>query len=263
MSIYDCCIYFDDDLVLDLRLNILEKYVDHFVIVEGMKDHQGNAKKLNFDIEKFKNFKKKIRYIVVDDFPISDYTWDLEHHQRNAISRGITDAKENDLIIVSDVDEIPDPKKISNFEKKNKYAIFEQRMFYYKLNIICQNQIWHGSKICVKKFLKTPNWLRYKIKAKKYPFYRIDKPSRPQIIKNAGWHFSFLKKPKDILKKIKSYAHSEYNKPEFTNEKKIEELIKNKVDIFNRNYKYEKVNLDDTFPKYILNNSNKFGDWID
>ena len=262
MSIYDCCIYFDDDLVLELRLNILNKYVDYFVIVEGKKDHQGNNKNLNFKIEKFQKFKDKIRYIVVDDFPKSDYSWDFEHHQRNAISRGLFDAKDQDLIIVSDVDEIPNPETISKFIAKNTYAIFEQKMFYYKLNAISKNEIWNGSKICVKKFLKSPNWLRYKIKSKKYPFYRFDKPKRPQLIKNGGWHFSFLKNAKDISKKIKSYAHKEFNIPKFNDEKKIEEKIKNKVDIFERGYKYEKIDLDDTFPEYILKNLEKYKDWI-
>jgi|TARA_B100001964_G_scaffold244988_1_gene329216 beta-1,4-mannosyl-glycoprotein beta-1,4-N-acetylglucosaminyltransferase len=262
MSIYDSCIYFDDDLVLDLRLNILDKYVDYFIIVEGKKDHQGNDKKLNFKIKKFKSFKDKIRYVIVDDFPKSEYAWDLEHHQRNAISKGLFDAKEDDIIIVSDVDEIPNPMTISNFFTKNKYAIFEQKMFYYKLNLLSQNEIWHGSKICVKKFLKSPNWLRYKVKSKKYPFYRIDKPKAAQVIKNGGWHFSFLKNSEDISKKIISYAHREYNKPEFTDKKKIEERIKNRTDIYDRNFQYEKIELDNTFPKYVLDNLNKFRDWI-
>ena len=135
-------------------------------------------------------------------------------------------------------------------------------MFYYKLNILSANEVWHGSKICVKKFLKSPNWLRYKIKSKKYPFYRIDKPKTAQIIKNGGWHFSFLKSPKDISKKIKSYAHSEYNKKEFSDILKIEEKIKNLKDVFNRDINYKKVELDNTFPKYILENLDKFKDWI-
>jgi|TARA_B100001245_G_scaffold232031_1_gene213648 beta-1,4-mannosyl-glycoprotein beta-1,4-N-acetylglucosaminyltransferase len=262
MAIYDSCIYFDEDLVLNLRLNILDKYVDHFIIVEGKKDHQGNDKKLNFKIEKFIKFKDKIRYIVVDNFPESNYTWNLEHHQRNAITNGLLDAKDDDIVIISDVDEIPNPKVMSNFLSKNRYAIFEQKMFHYKLNLQSKNEVWYGSKMCVKKFLKSPNWLRYKIKSKKYPFYRIDKPKTPQIIKNGGWHFSFLMSPKDISKKIKSYAHKEFHKPEFTDENKIEEKIKNRIDIFNRDIKYERVELDDTFPDYILENLNKFQGWI-
>ena len=262
MSTYDCCIYFDDDLVLDLRLNILDKCVDYFVVVEGDTDHQGNKKKLNFNIEKFSKFKHKIRYIVAKNFPKSNYTWDLEHFQRNTITKGLFDARENDLVIISDVDEIPNPESISNFSIKNKYGIFEQKMYYYKLNIINADEVWYGSKICVKKFLKSPNWLRYKIKPKKYPFYRIDKPKNAQILKNGGWHFSFLKSPKDISKKIQSYAHSEFNKNEYIDVKKIEEKINNLKDIFDRKINYEKVELNETYPRYILKNIDKFKNWI-
>ena len=106
-----------------------------FVIVEGKKDHQGKDKNLNFKIEKFENFKDKIRYIVVDNFPKSDYAWDLEHHQRNAISKGLFDAAEDDIIIVSDVDEIPNPLTISSFLTKNKY-LNENEL---KLNATYQN----------------------------------------------------------------------------------------------------------------------------
>ena len=262
MSTYDCCIYFDDDLVLDLRLNILDKCVDYFVVVEGDTDHQGNKKKLNFNIEKFSKFKHKIRYIVAKNFPKSNYTWDLEHFQRNTITKGLFDARENDLVIISDVDEIPNPESISNFSIKNKYGIFEQKMYYYKLNIINADEVWYGSKICVKKFLKSPNWLRYKIKPKKYPFYRIDKPRPAQIIENGGWHFSFLKTPGGIAKKLNSYAHKEYNKPEFKDEKTIGEKIKNKKDLFNRKVVLQRVDIDETYPGYILNNKNKYKEWI-
>ena len=118
-----------------------------------------------------------------------------------------------------------------------------------------------GTKICQKKYLKSPQWLR-NIKTKKRPFWKIYKPKEPQIIIDGGWHFSFLKKPSDIAKKIKSYSHQEYYKEEFINEKKISERINNRKDLFDRNYKYEKVSLDRTFPKYILENLAKFEDWI-
>ena len=135
-------------------------------------------------------------------------------------------------------------------------------MFYYKLNLFNHSEVWHGSKICVKKFLKSPNWLRYKVKSKEYPFYRFDKPKAAQLIKNGGWHFSFLKSPENISKKIKSYAHIEYNKNEFSDIEKIKEKIENRKDLFDRDSNYEKVELDDTYPKYILDNLHKFKDWI-
>ena len=76
------------------------------------------------------------------------------------------------------------------------------------------------------------------------------------------FHFSFLKEPRRISEKIKGYSHQEYNQPEFTDEKKIEERIKNRVDIFERNLKYERIDLDNTFPKYILENLDKYKNWI-
>ena len=118
-----------------------------------------------------------------------------------------------------------------------------------------------GNKNYPKKNLKSPQWLR-NIKTSKTTFWKFYKPRQPQLIYDGGWHFSFLKQPEDISKKIKSYSHSEFNKPEFTDVKKIETRIKNRVDIFNRNYKYEKVDLDDAFPKYILENISKYQNWI-
>ena len=118
MKIYDCFSYLDEDFLLSLRLKILDNYVDYFVIIEGDKTWQNNTKKLNFDIEKFKEFKKKIIYIPITDMPDGDNPYLRENFQRNAINRGLIDAKNDDLIIISDLDEIPDPKKIKFLIKK-------------------------------------------------------------------------------------------------------------------------------------------------
>ena len=107
MKIYDCFSYWDEDLLLDLRLNILNEYVDYFVIVEGNKTWQNNSKKLRFDINKFPNFKKKIIYIPVEDMPGGDDPYLRENFQRNCIRRGLKSSSDNDLIIISDLDEIP------------------------------------------------------------------------------------------------------------------------------------------------------------
>ena len=118
-----------------------------------------------------------------------------------------------------------------------------------------------GTKICQKKYLKSPQWLR-NIKTKKKPFWKFYKPKEPQLIFDGGWHFSFLKNPKDIAKKIKSYSHQEFNKDDFINEEKIAERIKNNLDIFDRNFMYKKIEIDESFPKYIVNNKEKFKEWI-
>ena len=135
MKLYDCCIYYDEDLILDLRLNTLYNFVDKFVIAEATRDHAGNEKKLNFKHNNFSKFKDKIEYIVVDDIPVNVVSkkknWTPNHwrdqHQRNSLARGLENCNENDLIMISDIDEIPDPKKINEFKIENKYACFMQK----------------------------------------------------------------------------------------------------------------------------------------
>ena len=268
MAIYDCFQFFDEEHILDLRFNILNEFVDFFVIVESTTDHQGNSKKLNFDLNKFKKFSNKIIYIIVDDTeesirkPHKGGESLVEQHQRNSIMRGLKNCLDSDLVILSDVDEIPDLSKLKVFDKKSKYAVFSQKMFCYKINLLNETESnWHGSKICLKKNLKSPQWLR-DLKFKKYPFWRIDKPKKLQIITNGGWHFAYLQNPHSISKKIKSFSHGEFNKINFTDEKKIEEKIKMGKDIFGRSINYKKIQIDNTFPRYIIQNKDKFKDWI-
>ena len=211
MKIYDCIQFFNEENVLDLRLNILDEFINFFVIVESATDHQGNTKKLNFDIHKFTKFKKKIIYIVVEDTaeaikkPHLGQNSLVERHQRNSITKGLTNCDDNDLVIISDVDEIPDLNKLNFFDKKN-YAVFCQKKFDYKLNLLNETEgEWYGSKVCLKKNLKSPQWLR-DLKFKQYPFWRIDKIRNLQIIKDGGWHFSYLQSPDNIVKKVMSFS---------------------------------------------------------
>ena len=262
--------YFDENLMLDIRLNTLNETVDKFVIAEATRDHSGKEKKLNFDIKNFLKFENKIKYLIIDDLPINvkskKKNWNLNHwrdqFQRNSLIKGFEESSEDDLIMISDIDEIPDPRKISEFKIKNKYACFMQKNFQSKINLLnMSDKYWMGTKICQKKYLKSPQWLR-EIKTKKRPFWKFYKPKEPQLILNGGWHFSFLKSPENIIKKIKAYSHQEYNKEVFTNIKSIEDKINNLTDLFDRNFKYGKVELDVTFPKYILENKEKFSNWI-
>ena len=267
MAIYDCFQFFNEEHIVDLRLNILNKFVDTFVIVESTINHQGQNKKLNFDIRKFSKFKNKIDYIVVDDTPkdiIKSHTGGeslVEQHQRNSLIKGLKKASDNDLVILSDVDEIPDLNKLKEFDK-NKYAVFSQKMFMYKLNLLnLRESNWHGSKICLKKNLKSPQWLR-NLKFKKYPFWRLDKPRNIQIIKDGGWHFAYLHTAQNISRKIKSFAHGEFNKKSLTDEKEIQKRIENKEDIFNRGYDLKKIDIDETYPDYIRQNLELLKNWI-
>jgi len=269
MKIYDCFSYWDEDLLLDLRLNILNDYVDYFVIVEGNRTWQNNPKKLRFELNNFKKFKDKIVYIPVEDMPDGENPYKRENYQRNAILRGLVNANDDDKIIISDLDEIPNPKNIKLFKKNMRYAVFKQMHFYYKINLQSQlNPYWYGSRICLKKYLRSPQWLR-DLKFKKRPFWRLDKIRLNNIIEDGGWHFCNLKDPSELLYKYKNLC--ETNDPYVFNEKidikylNLEEIKKRVnlgLDIIGREENYKPVNLDNKFPDYIHENLKKYEKWI-
>ena len=259
MAIFDCFQYFNEDHIADLRFNVLNEFVDKFVIVESTVNHQGKPKKLHFDIGQYKKFKNKIDYIIVDDTPEKIKKPHLggeslvEQHQRNSIMKGLNNADDNDLIILSDVDEIPNLKKLKEYDK-NKYGVFSQKMFMYKINLLnLKENNWHGSKICLKKNFKSPQWLR-NLKFKEYPFWRLDKIRNLQIIKNGGWHFSYLQSPENISRKIQSFAHGEFNKTHIINEENIKLKIDKGQDVFERGHNLKKIEIDSSFPKYVIEN---------
>ncbi len=269
MKIFDCFSYWDEDLLLDLRLNILNDSVDFFVIVEGNKTWQNNPKKFRFDINNYKKFKEKIIYVKVEDLPDGDNPYLRENFQRNCISRGLKNSLEDDLIMISDLDEIPNPKSILKFKKNMRYAVFKQNHYYYKINLQSQKRpYWHGTRICVNKFLKSPQWLR-NLKFKKRPFWRIDKYRLNNIIENGGWHFCNLKTPEKLLYKYQNLC--ETNDPHVFKEKidekflKVEEIkkrVNSGLDIIGREEVYKAHNLDSSFPDYILDNKDLYKNWI-
>ncbi len=296
MKIFDCFMYFDEDVVLDLRMNVLDEHIDYFVIVESTFTHKGDARKLKFNIEKFPNFKDKIIYLVYDNEPknIKKISNDenetnksikyilnaayRENGQRNFISEGLKRAQPDDLILISDVDEIPN---LMNFDFKNfkeKILIFKQDMFYYKFNLRLPNLIWSGTKGCKKKDLLNPQWLR-NIKDRKYSFYRLDtffsktKYINIKLIDNGGWHFSNLKTAKEIEYKLKSYLHHREFDANPISSDKINEIMKNKIAIydltldkrerkFGEGKKLEKCKID-ILPKYLNENQTIYKEWLD
>ena len=268
--IYDCFSYWDEDLLLDLRLNILNQDVDFFVIVEGNKTWQNNSKKLKFDINKFEKFGDKIIYVPVTDMPGGTDPYLRENFQRNAILRGLENCKDDDLIIISDLDEIPNPSRLKNFNKKMRYAVFKQNHYYYKFNLQSENEpFWYGSRICVKKYLKSPQWLR-NLKFKKRPFWRIDKIRLNNIIDDGGWHFCNLKSAESLLYKYSNLC--ETNDPvnfkekidkKFLDVNEIKKKVLKGEDIIGRDDNFKKVTLDSSFPIYLRENKNKYKEWID
>jgi len=269
MKLIDCFMYFDEDLILDIRLNTLNNHVDKFIIAEATRNHAGQKKKLNFKIENYSKFRDKIKYLVIDDLPLNvespKKSWHENHardqFQRNSLERGYNEFSDEDLIMISDIDEIPNPSRINEFNIKNKFACFIQRNFQSKLNLLNTTEgNWPGTKICQKKNLISPQWLR-NLKVKKKPFWKIFKKNI-QIINNGGWHFSFLKDPESIKNKIIAYSHQEYNTKEYTDIKLIEKKISLGEDLFKRKFKYKKIEIDNTFPRYIVENKELFKNWI-
>lgn len=184
----------------------------------------------------------------------------IEQHQRNNLLNGLKNANENDLILLSNSDEIPDMTKINQIKKNKKYTAFSQMMFMFKINLQNLNESnWIGTRAVLKKNLPLPQKLRG-MKFKNYPFWRLDKFNL-QIIKG-GWHFSFLQTPKNIIKKIKSFSHGEFNQSEFTEENKVKEKILKGQDIFNRDFKLKKIFIDKNYPEYIRNNQHLLKSWI-
>ncbi len=296
MKIFDCFMYFDEETVLDLRLNTLDKYIDYFVIVESIYTHRGDKRELKFNHKKFEKFKNKIIYLIYDENPDNiekilsnddeneksrKYILNAafrENGQRNFILKGLNLAENNDMILISDVDEIPNLENINFNQINQKIVLFKQDMFYYKFNLKLPNLIWTGTKGCKKKYLQTPQWLR-NVKDRKYPIYRLDtffsntKYISIKFINNGGWHFSNIKTAAEIEYKLKSYLHHREFDQNPMSKDEIDQIIKNKQAIYDlkvdkkvnkigEGSKLEKYSFD-KLPKFLQNNLNRFQEWID
>ena len=270
-KLVDCVTYLDEDLLLELRLNTLNSYVDRFIIVEAKQTHQGNKKKLNFNINNFKKFKKKIEYYIKDDLNYDEYKlekkffndgstedWARENSQRNYLQKAIKKYHSDDLIMISDVDEIP---RLEHFKMEGtfkRFFLFEQDLFYYKFNLK-SNLKTIGTRLCKKKYLVSPQQLR-DLYPKRKLFYNLR--NFIKIIKNGGWHFSYLKSMRGISKKLNQFAHREYNQSKFKSYLNIKKAIEKQVDLFERDTTFSKVDLNNSFPNYLVDNQIRLKKWI-
>ena len=293
MKIFDCTMFFDEKMMYDLRLNLLNDYVDKFVVVESLYTHRGNKKKQNFNIDDYKKFKDKIIYILIDEEPNDLYEINNKKDneglkrlntlkriklQYNSLANGIKEADPDDLIILSDCDEIPNLKNIKK-TLNNDILVFKQQLYYFKFNFLYKNYDWFGSKACKKKLLKTFEWLRY-VKSKKYGFWRIDtmfsntKYKNIKIIEDGGWHFTKIKKPEDIFYTLSNFG--EYN--EFVTSGLTADDFKNFIskgelpydhsadkkssvkDKFSNIVKLEKNS--DHLPEFLIKNKEKYKSWF-
>ena len=296
MKIYDCFMFFDEEMLLDLRLHVMDKYVDKFVITEANYMHNGKPKKLIFDISKYKKFKDKIIYIVVDQpppdlFELSENEseksresklilngYKRDNYQREMAYNKLKYAEDNDWIIINDIDEIPNLENINFNEIKNKIVIFKQEMFFYKFNLIYPSKYWFGSKACKKINFISPQWLR-NVRHRKYPIWRIDtllskkKYNDMLVVNDGGWHFTNIKSPEDIEKKFLNYTHHYEYEQSGLKLSDVKKMVNTKKIIYDhsidqRGYKWggdkslKKVSLSE-MPSYLSENYKKYSDWLE
>jgi beta-1,4-mannosyl-glycoprotein beta-1,4-N-acetylglucosaminyltransferase len=294
MRIYDCTTFYSEHMMMDVRFNVLNEYVHKFIIVESLFSHSGEKKKLNFDINNYPKFKDKIIYLVIDkeaEGIISDKDESIQQSvkRQNSLKRvnqsynymlhGIEKASDDDLIILSDNDEIPNLGSKEFKNSKKKLFIFKQLFFYYKFDLLYDLMPWFGSKACKKKFLISFEWLR-NIKNKKYPLWRLDthfsklKNINLEIINDGGWHFTNIKSPADLFLKMKNFGHhDEFDASGLTLDN-ISQKIKDKVVFYNHfldqsnqdrwSYDYKLKKIDHKLlPNHLINNIDQYKEWFD
>ena len=290
MKIIDTTTFFEENMIMDIRFNILNPYVDKFIVCESLYTHSGKKKNINFNVNDYPKFKNKIIHIILEEEPgnlIDGEDLSVQdkrlnsitriRSQRNYIKTFLKEFSPDDYIIYSDNDEIPNLENFDLRMVKKRFVIFKQQVFYYKLNLSLPNLNWFGSKACKLKYLRSVDFLR-NIKNREYSFFRIDtlfsdnKQNSVELVKNGGWHFSNLKTYEDLEKKyLNDENHAEY---ELQNSsiKKIQDNIERKVIPYN--YQAKKDSLDrfnetsltkvdtDILPEYIKKNINIFKEWI-
>ena len=295
MKIFDCTTFYSEHLMMDVRFNVLNEYVHKFIVSESTFSHSGKPKKLNFDINNYPKFKDKIIYVIIDKEPndiirIEDKLLTTVDKRSNSLKRinlsynymakSLDIALDNDLIILSDNDEIPNlgSKKFKNSNKD--IFIFKQLFFYYKFNLLYDLVPWYGSKAAKKKKLLSMSWLK-NLKNKQYQFWRLDtlfsnnKYINLDIINDGGWHFTNLKTPEELYQKLTNFGHHDEFELSGLTVNDLKKKIEEKKVFFNhfvdkKNYKerwdydYELKKIEnELLPRYLKNNLKKFKEWFD
>lgn len=271
--IIDCFPFFNELDLLEIRLHELSEVVDCFVLAEATLTHSGKPKPLYYqeNQDRFKDFHEKIRVVTVEDMPMTDQQiqaaitpqdrkwlatgyqlgddWVRERFQRNALMRGLDGFGDDDLIIIGDADEIVRASVVERFPEiiRDGSNAVEQKLHTCYFNWQCTNMPWWGSKVLKRRFFDNPSEHRFHTPASSY-------------IYDGGWHFNFLGGADAIREKIKSYAHQEFNDPKVLDN--INWRLKEMKDVLGRLYEYKLVPLDGHFPKYILENLDRFDQYI-
>lgn len=273
--IYDCIPFFNELDILKLRMKIMSPYVDKFVLEESTVTFSGEPKEMVFakHREMFTEFEDKIVYVAVNNSPMAGATThERDNFQKNQLIRGLSECKNDDIIIFSDVDEIPNPKVlteiIDNFDPGKIYHL-AQRMFYCFLNMEevsgnllsitgefdgVQQKKWLGTKICSFGNLPEEGIVRL----------REVMPDDPRSVRvdDGGWHFGYMggdgerDAAKRIGVKVQAAAHQEYNESRYLNEA-VDRLLIGE-DIFDRKAKFVRVPIDETYPEYLRTHQDEY-----
>jgi hypothetical protein len=267
-KIYQCFPFFNEYDLLELRLTECYDHTDYFVIAESNKTFTGNPKPYNLEEnwDRFKQFQDKIIYVKVDDMPNTDNPWLREYHQRNALIRGLTNANDDDIIILSDCDEIPRPRTMQILRNDCEHMMWNLRhpMFYFKLNyLFIEPQCFRYSSntvAVVKKFfdqnfgnfqnLRNPNRT-----AMPYDY----NTETVRTIQHAVWHFTYLADPELIDLKLLSYSHTEAH--HLVGNYNLDDMIAKNIN-WDAGSIFAKVKIDDYYPKTVINNLEKWSNYI-
>ena len=276
--IYDAFMFFNELELLELRLNELAGVVDKFVLVEATRTFTNKPKPLHFaeNRARFAAFADKIIHVVVEDSPDCADPWRVAEFQKNAIGRGLRDCAPGDVVLVSDADEIASDDAVKRvagmvgaggsplhvalksvvarktcrrlLRKRHPFVWrFAQLGCAYFLNCVSEAQPWHGTRAVAYRDFTTANEIRY---------------TGYKTISNGGWHFSFMGGAERIREKIAAYEHQEYNKPEYTDPRRVEAMIAEGKYLFDGEYRLRFVPVDDTFPRFVREHPEKFASWI-
>lgn len=272
MKVYDCIPFFDELDILEIRMEMLNDIVDYFVVQESNKTFQGNDKPFYYqeNKERFKKFEHKVINIVFTDDKGSAWNnWDRDLNHKNNLSTALTHCDDNDIILLSDTDEIPNPIVLKDlienkFKQDHLYVFAEQEYCCYYLDAYIVNVPWFGTKVTNWGLLKRYSFDNFNHVREPNCKFNVENPGKYIRIEkkdydmSIGWHYTNLGGLDKVIRKFKSYSHQEYNYPEFL--ASIKNKIKNLTDIIGRSgfdavkIKFDKRNC----PHYLLDNINKY-----
>ena len=267
MKIYDCFTFYNENELVKLRFKELYDQVDNFVVVEANQTFTNRPKPWNFDIDNYPEYADKIIYIQVEDMPNSSNPWDNEEFQRNAIMRGLESADDDDIVIISDADEIPRPSVIDSLRESDQTIFaFRMALFNFKFNYMRKNpgqyDIWAmAGRYSIFNDIKPDAFRSLRFQFMQAPYnYKND---GCEVIEHGGWHFGYMGDNEYLKDKAQSFSHQEVNRPEFLEHIDVESSIAERKE-WNRNDPavYAIVELDDYFPQSVINNQDLYKKFI-